>query len=84
MHDYTRHMLYFGGVGELDARRKTDLVFLDEMLIQSSLIFWEYRKKHGLREAIHEYIVLIKRSFIYYQGVRGVLGTLYYWLGKVF
>lgn len=84
LHDWTRHMLDRGGVGEINTRKKTDVVFLDEMLIQSAVIFQRLRPEHGTRKAVQEYISLLKRSFIYYRGVRGILGTIYYWLGKIF
>jgi hypothetical protein len=84
LHDFCRYMLAWGGVAEINTRRKTDVVFLDEMLIQAAAIFAKLRETQGTLLAVQEYISLIKRSFIYYRGVRGIFGTIYYWLGKIF
>jgi len=84
LHDYLRSLLVSGSAGAIDTRKKTDVVFLDEMLIQSSLVFWRLRGEQGVRKAVQAYIGLLKRSFVYYRGVRGILGAIYYWLGKAF
>lgn len=84
LHDYTRSRLKTNPLVNVNTKKKTDIIFLDEMLIQSSVIFNRLREEVGMKKAIKVYIKLIKLSFLYYQGVRGFFGTIYYWLDKVF
>jgi len=62
-------------------KRQADLIFYDEMLVQSALIMLDLREVEGTAFAIAEYRSLLRRSWIYYKGVSGPLGTVY-WLIK--
>jgi len=85
LHDYTRReLLKRGSTCVVDTLKKTDIVFRDEMLVQSAIIFIKLREEHGMKFCVKVYLGLLTRAFVYFRGVRSLPGRLYHYIGKWF
>ena len=73
-HDYARKNRKVLGW----TRHMTDLVFRDEMILQSYKVYQRLLDEGKPEtEALEELWSLLKRSAVYYRGVAGVIGTVY-------
>ena len=81
LHDYVRAMLKLK-LPDFPIKNvwQSDIVFYDEMLIQSAIIFGKLQDHVGTEMAVDEFQKLLKLSKLYYKGVSGVLGRLYQWI----
>jgi len=74
LHDHVRNVRRPMGW----SRRMTDIVFKDEMVLQSFRIYERLMASGVPRDkALNELWSLLRRSDIYYRGVSGIIGTIY-------
>jgi hypothetical protein len=78
LHDYLYHLIRTKCPSRLiQTRRQADIVFYDEMLIQSAVIFSKLQNYVSLDMAVAEFLSLLKTSRRYYWGVSGIFGRVY-------
>jgi hypothetical protein len=78
LHDWLYHLIRENNPNRpCKHKRHADVVFYDEMLIQSAVIFGKLQDYVGTEMAVDEFRKLLRRSWAYYKGVAGVVGRIY-------
>jgi hypothetical protein len=81
LHDYARDQVAKEVEGRIiKTRRQADIAFYDEMLVQSAIIFGKLQEFQPMDRAVEEFRFLLRTSWVYYRGVAGVIGSVYWWM----